>query len=75
MPTLFRRTIHGEYTERTDNIATKPTCSAKSYEIIPMFGILKGFGQSDTDPIGSVLYVAEDRSLSLGIFSPQTDAV
>jgi hypothetical protein len=22
MPTLFRRTIHGEYTERTDNIAT-----------------------------------------------------
>jgi hypothetical protein len=22
MPTLFRRIIHGEYTERTDNIAT-----------------------------------------------------
>ena len=22
MPTLFRRTIHGEYTEHTDNIAT-----------------------------------------------------
>jgi hypothetical protein len=22
MPTLFRRTIYGEYTERTDNIAT-----------------------------------------------------
>jgi hypothetical protein len=28
MPTLFRRTIHGEYTERTDNIATKPRLSA-----------------------------------------------
>ena len=25
MPTLFRRTIHGEYTERTDNIATYST--------------------------------------------------
>jgi hypothetical protein len=25
MPTLFRRTIHGEYTERTDNIATSFT--------------------------------------------------
>ena len=40
-----------------------------------MFGILKGFGQRDTDPIRSVLYVAEDRSLSLGIFPLQTDAV
>ena len=42
---------------------------------MPVFRILEGFGPRYTDAISGVLYVVEDRSLSLGILPPQTDAV
>jgi hypothetical protein len=42
---------------------------------MPVFRILEGFSLRYTDAISGVLYVAEDRSLSLGILLLQTDVV
>jgi hypothetical protein len=45
------------------------------YEALLVFLILEGFCPRYTDSTGGFLHVAEDRSLSPGIFPPQTDAV